>query len=301
MAAADDQFAFRRVISRSTLRMSIVVLAAAAFVVSLAGRQTSNAAEEQAKPMQIGDIDYAAKSPPSKSGYVPVNGLEMYYEVHGSGGTPLVLVHGASRRSERRSESSCRTSPGAGRSSPSSCRDTATPPTSTARCRWSRWLTMSRRRCRNSASRRPTSSATAWAAASPCVSPSNTRSASASSCFSIGYNRAGLPGFWEGMANFKPEMMKGTPWYEEYQRIAPKPGDFAGPVRQEDRNGPPGQGPAGGRDQGAPPTLIMMGDLDTCGPNTRSRCSVFSAAASSATSWAFPLRNSRSFPDHRTP
>jgi pimeloyl-ACP methyl ester carboxylesterase len=28
------------------------------------------------------------------SGYAPVNGLEMYYEVHGSGGRPLVLLHG---------------------------------------------------------------------------------------------------------------------------------------------------------------------------------------------------------------
>src|SRR5258707_8679051 len=30
---------------------------------------------------------------PAESGYVPVNGLEMYYELHGSG-QPLVLLHG---------------------------------------------------------------------------------------------------------------------------------------------------------------------------------------------------------------
>lgn len=29
-----------------------------------------------------------------QSGYVPVNGLQMYYEIHGSGGTPLLLLHG---------------------------------------------------------------------------------------------------------------------------------------------------------------------------------------------------------------
>ena len=29
-----------------------------------------------------------------KSGYAAVNGLRMYYELHGSGGTPLVLLHG---------------------------------------------------------------------------------------------------------------------------------------------------------------------------------------------------------------
>jgi pimeloyl-ACP methyl ester carboxylesterase len=29
------------------------------------------------------------------TGYAPVNGLEMYYEIHGKGGTPLLLLHGA--------------------------------------------------------------------------------------------------------------------------------------------------------------------------------------------------------------
>ncbi|GAB3821635.1 alpha/beta hydrolase [Kribbella italica] len=29
-----------------------------------------------------------------KTGYAPVNGLEMYYEIHGEGGTPLLLLHG---------------------------------------------------------------------------------------------------------------------------------------------------------------------------------------------------------------
>ena len=34
-----------------------------------------------------------APTPPG-TGYAPVNGLQMYYEVHGSGGTPLILLHG---------------------------------------------------------------------------------------------------------------------------------------------------------------------------------------------------------------
>ena len=29
-----------------------------------------------------------------ETGYAPVNGLQMYYEAHGSGGTPLLLLHG---------------------------------------------------------------------------------------------------------------------------------------------------------------------------------------------------------------
>mgnify|MGYP003422765802 CR=1 FL=1 len=32
---------------------------------------------------------------PERSGYAPVNGLEMYSEVQGNGQTPLVLLHGA--------------------------------------------------------------------------------------------------------------------------------------------------------------------------------------------------------------
>jgi pimeloyl-ACP methyl ester carboxylesterase len=31
---------------------------------------------------------------PPQTGYAPINGLRMYYEVHGSGGTPLLLLHG---------------------------------------------------------------------------------------------------------------------------------------------------------------------------------------------------------------
>jgi pimeloyl-ACP methyl ester carboxylesterase len=31
---------------------------------------------------------------PGNRGYAPVNGLQLYYEVHGTGGTPLVLLHG---------------------------------------------------------------------------------------------------------------------------------------------------------------------------------------------------------------
>lgn len=33
-------------------------------------------------------------STPVSTGYAPVNGLEMYYEIHGEGGTPLVVLHG---------------------------------------------------------------------------------------------------------------------------------------------------------------------------------------------------------------
>ena len=34
-----------------------------------------------------------SQAPPPKSGYASVNGLNMYYEIHGTG-APLVLIHG---------------------------------------------------------------------------------------------------------------------------------------------------------------------------------------------------------------
>lgn len=40
------------------------------------------------------DAAPAPGSPPLETGYAPVNGLEMYFEIHGSG-EPLVLLHGA--------------------------------------------------------------------------------------------------------------------------------------------------------------------------------------------------------------
>lgn len=39
--------------------------------------------------------DQTTPAPPAvQSGYAPVNGLQMYYEIHGSGRTPLLLLHG---------------------------------------------------------------------------------------------------------------------------------------------------------------------------------------------------------------
>ncbi len=45
---------------------------------------------------------------------------------------------------------------------------------------------------------------------------------------SVTYNMSGIhPGLMEGLAEMKPEMMFGSPWYEEYTRIAPHPENFA--------------------------------------------------------------------------
>lgn len=48
--------------------------------------------EEKALNEQTNTSRYASPTP--ETGYAPVNGLQMYYEIHGSGGTPLLMLHG---------------------------------------------------------------------------------------------------------------------------------------------------------------------------------------------------------------
>jgi pimeloyl-ACP methyl ester carboxylesterase len=45
---------------------------------------------------------------------------------------------------------------------------------------------------------------------------------------SVGYTLEGLhPGMMEGLGEMQPEMMHGSPWHDEYMQIAPRPEDFA--------------------------------------------------------------------------
>jgi len=82
------------------------------------------------------------------------------------------------------------------------------------------------------------------------------------------YNLGGVhPGLMEGLADMKPEMMYGSPWHEEYARIAPNPDDFAtlfAKKTQMDRNL---------KDVAAEviesleaPTLLIIGDSDLVRP-----------------------------------
>lgn len=44
---------------------------------------------------------------------------------------------------------------------------------------------------------------------------------------SVSYNNSALyPGFMDSMAGFKPEYLHGTPWHDEYMRLAPNPEHF---------------------------------------------------------------------------
>ena len=68
-----------------------------------------------------------------RTGYAPVNGLQMYYEIHGSGGTPLVLLHGGLFDIDLQFGEVLPTLAPPGRSSPPTSRATAAPTTSTGR------------------------------------------------------------------------------------------------------------------------------------------------------------------------
>jgi pimeloyl-ACP methyl ester carboxylesterase len=67
------------------------------------------------------------------------------------------------------------------------------------------------------------------------------------------------------MDSLKPEYMMGTPWQEEYARIAPNPGDFATLVEKVKNNKYPDV-PAETIRSIKAPTLIIIGDSDIVRP-----------------------------------
>ncbi len=82
------------------------------------------------------------------------------------------------------------------------------------------------------------------------------------------FSKSGLhPGLMEGLGEMKPEMMHGSPWHEEYLRIAPHPEDFAKlfakktQMDREMRDVPPEAIKAL-----KAPTLIIIGDSDIVRP-----------------------------------
>lgn len=166
--------------------------------------------------------------PPTNSGYLPVNGLEMYHEVYGSGGVPLVLIHGAF--------SAIGTSFGA--LLPHFARD-----------RKIVALEM-QGHGRTADIDRPLS---IEAMASDVIAALDVLAIEQADLFgysmgasialqatldapqrvrklvhmSSAFSRSGFqPGLMEGLSQMTPDMMHGTTFYEEYRRIAPRPDDF---------------------------------------------------------------------------
>ncbi len=84
----------------------------------------------------------------------------------------------------------------------------------------------------------------------------------------VTYQLDGLhPELMEGLAEMKPEMMFGSPWHEEYMRIAPRPEDFAtlfAKIMQMDREIK--DLPAETIQAIKAPTLLIIGDSDIVRP-----------------------------------
>lgn len=85
---------------------------------------------------------------------------------------------------------------------------------------------------------------------------------------SVTYNWGGVhPGLMDGLAAMTPEMMSGTPWHDEYLRTAPRPEDFATLFEKKT------QMDRGIKDLPAEtiraihaPTLLILGDSDLVRP-----------------------------------
>jgi pimeloyl-ACP methyl ester carboxylesterase len=77
--------------SRDMRRRAFVASVAAAGA-SLAARGSLDAQSDAGTPVGTEGDDMTDTTP--QTGYASVNGLDMYYEIHGSGGVPLVLLHG---------------------------------------------------------------------------------------------------------------------------------------------------------------------------------------------------------------
>jgi pimeloyl-ACP methyl ester carboxylesterase len=81
---------------------------------------------------------------------------------------------------------------------------------------------------------------------------------------SVTYKLDGVhPGLMEGLAEMKPEMMHGSPWHEEYVRIAPRPEDFATLFAKKTQMDQQVRDlPAEAIEAIESPTLLIIGDSD---------------------------------------
>ena len=203
-----------------------------------------------------------------KEGYVAVNGLEMYYEIHGKG-KPLVLLHGAF--------SAIGTSFGA-----------LLPELARTR----QVIAFELQAHGHTADiDRPLSlegmaDDTAAAIKQLGIEPTDLLGYSMGAgvalrvviqhpevvrkliLASITYTMSGIhPGLMEGLGNMTPEMMHGSPWHEEYMQIAPHPENFAKLfAKKTEMDRQTRDLPAETIRGIKSPTLIILGDSDLVRP-----------------------------------
>jgi pimeloyl-ACP methyl ester carboxylesterase len=238
---------------KTTLRMMAFVLYLG--VLSLALAQTDMGGSE---------MDNA------KGNYVEVNGLKMYYEIHGSGeGTPLVLLHGAF--------SAIGTSfgemlPGLAETRQVIAFELQGHGRTADIDRPLRYETMAddvaaaiQQLGFEKADLFGYSMGSMVALQVALRHPEVVRKLVLASGT---YNMSGVhPGLMDGLGEMKPDMMYGSPWHEEYTRIAPRPEDFDRLFAKKTE-----------MDQHTPnvsdeeiqamtaPTLLMIGDSDLARP-----------------------------------
>jgi pimeloyl-ACP methyl ester carboxylesterase len=215
----------------------------------------------------MGGIEMSNNSP-AQTGYVPVSGLNMYYEIHGSG-QPLVLLHGAFSAigtsfgqvlpalAKTRQVVAFELQ-GHGRTAdidrPLSLEGMAEDVAAALKK-----LGM------ESADVFGYSSGAAVALRLAISHPDQVRKLVLAS---VTYTLDGVhPGLMEGLGEMKPEMMFGSPWHEEYMRIAPHPENFAtlfAKKTQMDREIK--DLPAEAIQAIKAPTLLIIGDSDLVRP-----------------------------------
>ncbi|MDP9482047.1 MAG: alpha/beta hydrolase [Chloroflexota bacterium] len=204
----------------------------------------------------------------TRTGYVPVDGLEVYYEIHGSG-RPLILLHGALSATESSFGALWPTL--AQTHQVISVEQQAHGHTADI----DRPLTIPQMARDTSAVLDHLGIAQADVIAYSMGAgialeiaikwPDLVRKLVV---VSVAHQTAGLhPGLLEGLDEIKPENLVGTPWHEEYLRIAPRPDDFAtlvAKVGEMNRHIP--EWPADAVASIEAPTLIVVGDSDIVRP-----------------------------------
>jgi pimeloyl-ACP methyl ester carboxylesterase len=205
---------------------------------------------------------------PIKTGYVPVNGLNMYYEIHGTG-QPLVLLHGAF--------SAIGTSFG-----------TILPELAKTRqvigfelqahgrtADIDRPLSVEAMADDVAAAIRQLGIGQAdifgysmGAAVALHVVIRHPEVVRKLVLASVSYNLAGVhPGLMEGLGEMKPEMMHGSPWHDEYMQIAPNPDYFATFfAKKTEMDRATKDIPAESIQAIKAPTLLIIGDSDLIRP-----------------------------------
>jgi pimeloyl-ACP methyl ester carboxylesterase len=205
---------------------------------------------------------------PARTGYAPVSGLSMYYEVHGTG-QPLVLIHGAFSAigtsfgpllpglAQDRQVIAVELQ-GHGRTADID-RPLSIPQLADDVVALVRHLDL------EAADVLGYSLGAAVALQVVIRHPAVVRKLV---LMSVTYTLDGIhPGLMEGLGEMTPEMMHGSPWHEEYMRLAPQPQDFARLFAKKTQMDRELQDlPAAAIAAITAPTLLIIGDSDLTRP-----------------------------------